>query len=102
MQDGVNCVIINDGNRYDHRNQIIAEYKGGTKVWNDRANHQIVNDIRHAVADFECGKRDYAQMVSNNKSWRQTFDYELVLQYFAVLLNRISGLDDRKIKKNIK
>lgn len=93
LQNGVNCVIIDDGNLYNDLNRPIAKRIRGKKVWDDRANHRIVDDIHQAVGDFECEKRDYAQIVRNNRSWRETFDYELVLQYFAVVLNRISCVE---------
>lgn len=90
LQDGVNCVKIADNNVYDHQNKVkIARDARGKKIWDDRANTQIATDIVSTVRSFETGARDHREIVAANDQWRRTFDYELVLQYFAVLLNAI-------------
>ena len=90
LQDGVNCVKIVDNNVYDHRNRVkVVHDARGKRIWDDRANKQIATDIASTVRSFEAGTRDHKTIVSANDQWRRTFDYELVLKYFAVLLNAI-------------
>lgn len=90
LQDGVNCVQIMDRNRYNHHNHVVCKRdKSGQKIWDDRANTQIVDDIESVVHSFESGTRDYRAMVKANDEWRHQFDYEMVLTYFAVLLDMI-------------
>ena len=91
MRDGENCVFITDHNKYGAKNQLLpVRSKRGKKVWDDRANQQIVAQVCEVVSAFECGRRDYAQMVRSNDVWRSTFDYALVLRYFAALLITLS------------
>lgn len=93
LKDTKNCVVIHDDNVYDARNRIVVQRnKHGKKIWNDTANENIVKQIRTTVHQLE-SKPHYAKsLVQANRTWRQTFDYEMVLKYFGVVLNEIANI----------
>ena len=102
LQNGTNCVVIDDHNVYNHNNQMVSKRNG---CWDDRANNRIASDIQQSVRALESTPKHYRAMVEANEEWRRTFDYEMVLLYFAVLLDGMGsggtgGADGGRCKTN--
>lgn len=101
LEDNKNCIVIHDNNVYDAHNQnIVKRSKQGKKIWDDRNNELVVNQIRKTVRILEDQPQQTRSIIHANEEWRNTFDYEMVLKYFGVVLNEIARLDGALNEKN--
>lgn len=92
LEADTNCVVINDHNAYDaHNKNVVKRNARGKKIWDDSANESIVKQIQQTVHRLETHPRQAQSLVQSNDHWRRTFDYELVLKYFGVVLNEVAA-----------
>lgn len=91
LKDNINCIVIHDNNKYDmHNKNVVKRNKHGKKIWDDTANESVVQQIKHAVHTLETHPQQAHSLIHANEEWKRTFDYELVLKYFGIVLNEIA------------
>lgn len=79
-----NCIIIKDNNVYNNKNQI-QKVNG---KWDDTANKYIVRQIIDYINMLNKNPNVYQSIVKNNNLIRESFTYDLVLEYWSELIKK--------------